>query len=62
MQKAHVVSDGGGFADDDICGVVHQKSVADFCCRMNVHAELAADNALEHLGGEVAAFFIKGMA
>ena len=61
MQKAHVVADGCGFADDDICGVVHQKSVANLCCRVDVHAELAADDALEHLGGEVAAFFIKNV-
>jgi hypothetical protein len=61
MQKAHVVPDGRGFTDDDICGVVHQKSVANLCCRVDVHTELAADDALEHFGGEVAAFFIKDM-
>ena len=61
VQKAHVVADGCGFADDDVGCVVNQKPVADFSCRVDVHAELAADDALEHLGGEVAAFFVKNV-
>ena len=61
VQKAHVVADGCGFADDDVGRVVNQKPVADFSGWMDVHAELAADDALEHLGGEVAAFFVKNV-
>ena len=57
VQKAHVVPDGCGFADDDVCCVVNQKSVADFSCRVDVHAEFAADDVLEHLGREMPVFF-----
>ena len=61
MQKAHVVSNDGGFTDNNVCGVVNQKSVTNFCCRMDVHAELAADNALKHLCRERAAFKPQGV-
>ena len=61
VQETHVVADDGRFADDNICRMVDQQPVADYGRRMDVHAKLAADDALEHLGREVAAFFIKDM-
>ena len=61
MQEAHVVSNDGGFTDNNVCGVVNQETVTNFCCRMNVHAELAADNALKHLCRERAAFKPQGV-
>ena len=61
VQETDVVADDSGFTDDDVCGVVNQKPVTDFGGRMNVHAELAANDALEHLGGEGTTFLPKGV-
>ena len=53
--------DYGGFADDDIGGVINKNSVANLCRRVEIHAELAADDVLEHLGRELTVFFPEHM-
>ncbi len=57
MQEAHVVPDGCSFTNHDVCGMVDQKPVADLCCRVDVHAEFAADDILEHLCREMPVLF-----
>ena len=52
MQETHVVADHGGFANHNVGGVVNQETMTYFGCRVKVHAELAAHNALDHLGRE----------
>ena len=61
MQETHVVAHYGGFADDYVGGVVYEKPVADFGGRVEIHAELAADDVLEHLGREPPVFFPEHM-
>ena len=62
MQEAHVIADYGGFANHDIGGVVNQETMSDFGGRMKVHSELAADNALDHLGREGTPLKPQGMS
>jgi hypothetical protein len=62
VQETDVVADYGGFTDDNVCGVVNQETMTDFGGRMNVHAELAADDALEHLGRERTTFKPQGVS
>jgi hypothetical protein len=56
VQKADVVPDDGGFADDDVCRMVNQEPVTDLCRGVKIHAKLAADDVLEHLGRETPVF------
>ena len=57
VQETDVVAHYGRFTDDDIGGMVHENPVADFGGRMEIHAELAADDVLEHLGRETPILF-----
>ena len=57
VQETDVVSDDGCFADDNVGGMVHEKSVTDFCSRMEIHAEFAADDVLEHFRRKAPVFF-----
>ena len=56
VQKADVVPDDGGLADDDVCRMVNQEPVTDLCRGVEIHAKLAADDVLEHLGRETPVF------
>ena len=56
VQKADIVPDDGGFADDDVCRMVNQEPVTDLCRGVKIHAKLAADDVLEHLGRETPVF------
>ena len=62
VQKADVVPDDGGFADDDVCRMVDQEPVTDLCRGVEIHAELAADDVLEHLGRKLPVFFPEHMS
>ena len=56
VQEAYVVPNDCGLADDDVRGMVNQEPVPDLGGRVEVHAELAADDVLEHLGRETPVF------